>query len=228
MTLQTITKSGVYAFPLLAGVDDAGRGPVIGPLVIAGVTIDSSKLGSLIAIGVKDSKLLSPARREYLASKIIELVAEVAYVITDPRDIDDVVMHGKKLYKLNYLEAKIMAEIVTKLKPETAYVDASDVLEDRFGEMIQEMVPFNVKIISEHYADKRYPIVSAASILAKVKRDALVRELQIKYGDFGSGYPSDPKTRKFLVDWLKSHESYPDFVRKSWKTLKNLGNETLF
>jgi len=218
----------MYAFPLLAGVDDAGRGPVIGPLVIAGVTIDSSKLGSLEAIGVKDSKLLSPARREYLASKISGLVAEVAYVITDPKDIDEVVMHGKKLYKLNYLEAKIMAEIITKLKPETAYVDASDVLEGRFGETIQGMVPFNVKIISEHYADRRYPIVSTASILAKVKRDALVKELRVNYGDFGSGYPSDPKTRKFLTDWFKAHGSYPDFVRKSWKTLKNLGNKTLF
>jgi ribonuclease HII len=90
------------------------------------------------------------------------------------------------------------------------------------------MVPFDVKIISEHHADRRYPIVSAASILAKVKRDALVKELRVNYGDFGSGYPSDPKTIKFLTNWFKMHGSYPDFVRKSWKTLKNLRNKTLF
>jgi ribonuclease HII len=193
-------------------------------MVVAGISLEVDKLGSLKAIGVKDSKLLSPHVRTRLVYEIEEIATEVAYVIVHPREIDEIVMHGKKLYKLNYLEAKAMAEVIAKLRPDVAYVDASDVLEDRFERTIRGLVPFSVKIISEHYADKKYPIVSAASILAKVKRDELVEEIKVKYGDFGSGYSSDPKTRRFLIEWSRMHGAYPDFVRKSWKTIKNLND----
>jgi ribonuclease HII len=115
-----------------------------------------------------------------------------------------------------------MAKVITVLKPDVAYVDASDVLADRFKEHIAENLSFKVQIISEHKADARYPIVSAASILAKVERDKAISELQKKHGNIGCGYPADPNTIKFLEGWIRKFGSYPDFVRRSWKPAKRV------
>ena len=209
----------------VAGVDDAGRGPIIGPLLIAGVLVEEKNLPILKDLGVKDSKLLSPRRRVQLAEEIKKLALKWHFVKLSPAEIDDVVENGRKLHKLNRLEARAMAEVIAFLKPEVAYVDASDVLAERFGEHIQEYLPFKIKIISEHKADKKYMVVSAASIIAKVERDKAIEELANKYGDMGSGYVTDPKTVVFLKRWVKKHGSYPDFVRKSWKPAKKLKND---
>jgi len=206
----------------LCGIDDAGRGPVIGPLVIAGVLIDEERLPNLIRLGVRDSKTLSPRRREYLAGEILKIVEDYRVVKVPPSEIDRVVEHGRRLNRLNRLEARIMASIIRDLKPDIAYVDASDILPERFSQHIAEELPFTVKIVSEHKADKTYPIVSAASIVAKVERDREIESLKQIYGDFGSGYAADPKTISFLKRWIEEHGSYPDFVRKSWKTVKIL------
>jgi ribonuclease HII len=209
----------------VAGVDDAGRGSVVGPLVIAGVLVEGKNLPRLIALGVKDSKLLSPHRREQLEQEIKKLVLQFHVVKLTPIEIDQVVETGKKLHKLNRLEADTMAEVIEVLKPDIAYVDASDVLAERFKEHIEEKLPFKVKIVSEHKADVTYPVVSAASIIAKVERDRAVHELMKKYCDIGAGYPSDPKTIRFLENWITKYGSYPDFVRKSWKPAKRLKEE---
>lgn len=206
----------------VCGIDDAGRGPVIGPLVIAGVLIDEERLPSLIRLGVRDSKTLSPRRREYLAGEILKTIKDYRVVKVPPSEIDRVVEHGRRLNRLNRLEARIMASIIRDLKPDIAYVDASDILPDRFRQHIAEELPFTVKIISEHKADRTYPVVSAASIVAKVERDREIENLKRIYGDFGSGYAADPKTISFLKRWIEEHGSYPDFVRKSWKTAKAL------
>jgi ribonuclease HII len=133
---------------------------------------------------------------------------------------------GRKLHKLNRLEAQTMTRIIDALKPDMAYVDAADVVEDRFKHHIQEGLSFKLKIISEHKADKVYPVVSAASILAKVERDKAIAVLKQKYGDFGSGYLTDEKTMAFLKQWLQAHSGdYPDCVRKSWKPAKKAKNE---
>lgn len=118
-----------------------------------------------------------------------------------------------------------MAKIIELLAPDIAYVDASDVLEERFGQHISELLPFKVEIVSEHKADRKYPIVSAASIIAKVERDKQIAELKEKYGDFGCGYPTDPKTISFLRQCIKKFGEYPDCVRKSWKTAKKVKSE---
>jgi len=206
----------------VAGVDDAGRGSIIGPLVIAGVLLDDKDLPKLVGLGVKDSKLLSPRRREKLAAEIKELALKYHVAMLSPAEIDRVVETGKKLHKLNRLEAQTMAKVITILKPDVAYVDASDVLADRFKQHIAENLSFKVQIISEHKADARYPIVSAASILAKVERDKAIFELQEKHGNIGCGYPSDPSTIKFLEGWIRKFGSYPDFVRRSWKPAKRV------
>jgi len=210
---------------LVAGVDDAGRGSVIGPLVIAGVLMKEEDLPKLTQLGVRDSKLLSPHRRETLAIEIKRIAQKHSVIKLSPKEIDKVVQTGVKLHRLNRLEAQTMAKVIETLKPDIAYVDASDVLEERFKQHILECLPFKVEIVSEHKADRTYPIVSAASIIAKVERDKEIAELTSKYGDLGCGYPTDPKTINFLQQCLKKSGKYPDFVRKSWKPAKKAKSE---
>jgi ribonuclease HII len=210
---------------LVAGVDDAGRGAVIGPLVIAGVLVKEEDLPRLREIGVRDSKLLSPHRREVLATEIRKIVRKESVVKLSPREIDVVVASGRKLHKLNYLEAQTMARVIEELRPELVYVDASDVLEERFKQHILECTSFPVNIVSEHKADRNYPVVSAASIIAKVERDTEIAELSKELGDIGSGYPSDPRTISFLKKCCEKLEEYPDFVRRSWKPAKRVMGE---
>jgi ribonuclease HII len=207
---------------LIAGVDDAGRGSVIGPLVIAGVLIRKEDLPRLVRLGVKDSKLLSPRRRVQLAEEIKKTAVKWHAIDLSTSEIDKVVETGRKLRRLNHLEAKTMAQVIAVLKPDVAYVDASDVLAERFKQQILENLPFRVQVVSEHKADAKYPIVSAASIIAKVERDKAIQELKEKHGDFGSGYITDPKTVSFLEDWIKKFGTYPEFVRKSWKPAKRI------
>ncbi len=207
---------------LLAGVDDAGRGPVIGPLIITGVLFDERDLPELEALKVKDSKLLSPPRREWFAEEIEKIALKYHVVEFSPAEIDRVVIQGRKYHRLNRLEACGMAEVILNLKPDVAFVDASDVVADRFREHILERLPFKVDVVSEHKADRNYPIVSAASILAKVRRDAEVAKLRNEYGDLGSGYASDYRTKNFLERWMREHGSYPECVRKSWETAKRI------
>jgi len=206
----------------VAGLDDAGRGPIIGPLIIAGVLIDDTRIPELVSLGVRDSKLLSPSARKRFDEKIKQIVKRYEYVELSPDQIDLVVHKAKKLQRLNFLEAKAMAEVISRLEPDIAYVDASDVVCERFAKHILEHLSFQVRIISEHHADSRYPVVSAASILAKVRRDEEVASLRAKYGDFGSGYVTDSKTITFLQNWIEQHGSPPPIVRRSWKTLERL------
>jgi ribonuclease HII len=209
----------------LAGVDDAGRGPIIGPLVVAGVLMVEDRINGLREMGVKDSKLLTPATRITLSGKIRELANKVCLTEAQPREIDEVVFHGGKLKKLNFLEAKMMAQVINELAPEEVYVDASDVNQERYGLTIADFLQpelKKIKIVSRHHADRTYPVVSAASIIAKVRRDEAVEALRREYGDFGSGYITDSKTLDFLKDWRISHTEYPPIVRLSWKTIKQI------
>lgn len=211
---------------MISGVDEAGRGSVIGPLVVAGVSFEERDLPKLVEIGVKDSKLLSPIKREKLSKQIRNLAINSHVIFLSPFEIDQVVEKGKRLHKLNRFEARTMAKIISILKPDIVYVDAADVLAQRFGVHIAEYLDFNPKIVSEHKADITYPIVSAASIIAKVERDVVISHLNKKYGNLGCGYPSDYNTRLFLSNWIKKFGTYPDFVRKSWKTSKKIKIES--
>ena len=211
---------------LVAGVDEAGRGCVMGPLVVAGVALKEENLHLLSGLGVKDSKLLSARKREALAVEIARLAEKQAVIHLAPVEIDQAVESGRKLHKLNRLEAQTMTKIIDALKPEVAYVDAADVVEDRFKHHIQEGLSFKLKIVSEHKADKIYPVVSAASIIAKVERDKAITTLKTQYGDFGSGYLTDKKTMVFLKSGLRANGGeYPDCVRKSWKPAKKAKDE---
>jgi len=214
-------KKGVTEV-LIAGVDDAGRGAVIGPLVIAGVLLRQEDLQTLKELGVKDSKLLTPHKREVLAGEIREIVQKISVQKLRPSEVDTVVSSGRRLHKLNWLEAQTMANVIEELRPGLVYVDASDVLEERFKQHILECLPFRVDIVSEHKADRNYVAVSAASIIAKVERDREIAILGEAHGNFGSGYPSDQRTMNFLEYLMKTSREYPDFVRKSWKPAKKV------
>lgn len=210
---------------LIAGVDEAGRGCIIGPLVVAGVLVKEQNLTVLRQLGVNDSKLLSPKKREVLFKEIM-LLAENCHIIKLlPSQIDRAVECNIKLHKLNRLEAEIMTQIINVLNPTEAYVDAADVLEKRFKQHILEGLTVRAKITARHKADRIYPVVSAASIIAKVERDREIEALKSVYGDFGSGYLTDKKTLKFLEEWLQTNSEFPSCVRKSWKTAKRFKNE---
>ena len=199
----------------ICGVDEAGRGSMLGPLVVAGITISKSKIKLLKKLGVRDSKKLSPAAREYLYKKIIETVDDYHVIRIPPRVIDKSVAN----HSLNHLEAKYMARVISKLSPSTAFVDSCDVNSIRFGKEISELTS-NTKIRSYHHADSKFVTVSAASILAKVSRDRAIMRLG-KNHDIGSGYPSDPKTKMFVKKSLRRNHDMP-FLRKSWKPVQIL------
>ncbi|MCW4018234.1 MAG: ribonuclease HII [Candidatus Bathyarchaeota archaeon] len=205
---------------LVAGIDEAGRGCVIGPLVVAGLAVQEENLATFAAFGVKDSKLLTHKKREALVPEILRLAHKHVVVKVQPLEIDRAVESQRKHYKLNRLEAQTMAQIVTELEPDVAYVDAADVVAKRFGEHVLEASVFKTRIVSEHKADRSYPVVSAASIIAKVERDKAVAALRAEFGDFGTGYLTDPKTGRFLKQWLKENSDFPECVRKSWKPAK--------
>ena len=201
---------------LVCGVDDAGRGSVIGPLVIAGILIEKNKIKRLLEIGVKDSKQLTPASRQQMYKKILSVVDGYHVTKISPKTIDKSVATND----LNKLEASYMAKVIAKLKPDSSYVDSCDVIPKRFGMRISEMAQSG-KIHSSHHADRKYPVVSAASIIAKVNRDREIEKLR-KMHNLGSGYPSDAKTMNFIKNWIQQNGGVPRFVRTSWKPVKLL------
>ena len=203
----------------ICGIDDAGRGSMLGPLVIAGILIDKKKLRKLSLLGVQDSKKLSPKKREDLFDKIKELSDDYFISRIYPKSIDASV----KKHQLNNLEAKHMAKVVVKLNPAISYVDSCDVNASRFGKEIS-MLSNHHKIKSYHHADSIFIVVSAASILAKVARDRSILKIKQKH-NVGSGYPSDSTTVKFVKQYFLDNGNMPNFVRKSWKPVQKILNE---
>ena len=201
---------------MIVGVDEAGRGPVMGPLVVAGVAVDSDV--ALRHLNVRDSKKLSPERREALAPEI-ERIARFEVLVVPAERIDEM----RAEMSLNDFEAKLFADVIGKLRPETAYVDAADVDEIEFKRSVQRELSFAVEIVSQHNADELFPVVSAASILAKVCRDREMRGIEQSFGmTIGSGYPSDPDTISFLERWIKDRGTLPPHTRTSWDTARRL------
>lgn len=205
---------------LVCGVDEAGRGSMLGPLVVAAIAIEKSKIPELEKIGVKDSKKLSPKMRETLYKKIIKIVDNYQISKATPKQIDLAVSQ----HKLNNLELIHMAKVITKLQPSISYVDSCDVNATRFGKEIAKIT--HSKIKSYHHADSKFVVVSAASIIAKVTRDRAIASLSKKH-PVGSGYPSDSKTISFVKHWFLQNGNLPAYVRKSWAPAKLIVSQTL-
>ena len=200
----------------ICGVDDAGRGSMIGPMVIAGISIEKKNIPKLRKLGVRDSKKLSPKKRELLYKEIIKLVDDYHVIRIPPKTIDKYVFE----HNLNHLEAKKMAAVITHLKSEISYVDSCDVNAVRFGREISDLSNKS-KVRSYHYADSRFVVVSAASIIAKVSRDRSIARLNKNY-EFGSGYPSDKKSVNFVKKLVYAKKPLPSSVRKSWKPVQKI------
>jgi ribonuclease HII len=206
---------------LIIGIDDAGRGPVLGPMILAGILIEESEEPKLKELGAKDSKLLLPAKRKALGDK---LKKDYIYhtEITQPEEIDE-------SPNLNDLEGIKAAMIINKLAKETkekikVIIDCPSVNTKAWGDFVNKLVKNKEQITLkvEHKADFNYPVVSAASIIAKEKREEEMEKIrnEIKL-DLGSGYPADPKTKEFIAKYYED-EKYSKLIRHSWATVKNL------
>ncbi|WP_456420540.1 ribonuclease HII [Thermococcus sp.] len=202
----------------IAGIDEAGRGPVIGPMVIATLVVDERNVLKLEELGVRDSKKLTPKRREKLFDEILSLVDDYVVLVLSPEEI------SSRAGTLNEFEVENFAKALNSLKvrPDIIYADAADVNEERFARELGERLSFKARIVAKHRADAIFPVVSAASIVAKVTRDREIEKLKEKYGEIGSGYPSDPRTRAFLESYYREHGEFPPIVRRNWKTLRKI------
>ncbi len=205
----------------LLGIDDAGRGPVIGPMTLAGVMIDETDYHKIKALNAKDSKLLTPLQRKKIADQLKpNFIHNI--VTSSPKQIDD-------SSNLNYLEAIKTAQIINTLKKGITekikvIVDCPSVNIESWSNDVQKLIenPENIILSCEHKADRDHPIVGAASILAKEKREEEIKKLREDFQvDFGSGYPADPKTKAFLVENFDKEE-YKPIIRFSWNTVKKL------
>ena len=208
----------------ITGVDEAGRGPVIGPLVVAALSIPAEDEQKLRQQNIKDSKLLSVKRRTELEEWILNQEGWIhQVVICHPARIDSYVVN----MGLNLLEVELFAEALNSIgKTEgTIIVDACDVNEERFASRIASRLvdwPWPVQLISEHKADFNHLIVAAASILAKQERDRQMKNISDEFGmNLGSGYPSDAITVGALPALLTGDCPHPQ-LRWSWKTIRKL------
>jgi len=207
---------------LKIGVDEAGRGPVIGPMVLAGVLIDDSFENELRTKGVKDSKQLSQKHREHLEGFIKEKAENFWVEIISPEEIDK----KTEMNLLNELEAEACARIINKLNKSSkkikVIVDCPSVSIVKWRDSLKMKIDdlSNLEIFCEHKADVNHISVSAASVLAKCVREKEMTKLREKYGNsIGSGYCSDPLTKKFLEKNAKAY-SADGIFRKSWATWK--------
>ena len=204
------------------GIDEAGKGPVIGPLVICGYSLDEKKEHKLRGLNVKDSKMLAPARRAFLEKKLKKIANDFLIVKIPAQKIDAL----RTITNLNKIEIKHMQHIIDAMGNDKVIIDAIEADISKFARKItSKLKNKNINIIAENYADKNYPVVSAASILAKVERDRAIEKLHKIYGFFGTGYPSDERTINFLKAYLEKNNRFPACVRKSWITAQVIKKE---
>jgi ribonuclease HII len=166
---------------------------------------------------VDDSKRLSPARRAELVAVVRDVADAVGVAVVPPERIDD------PATDMNTLTVAAHAEALSKVvrDGDTVLADAGDVSEERFARRVAARIGDRgtaADVCAEHGADATYPVVAAASVVAKVERDRRVDDLRAEYGDVGSGYPSDPTTRAFLREYVRDHGALPACARASWKT----------
>ena len=208
---------------LIAGLDDAGRGPVIGPMVLAGVLVKKEDIQKLKTLGIKDSKLLTPKKREQLYKQTIPLLKNYKIIIITPQEIDNAL--NSQTLNLNWLEAINFAKIINTLNPDRAIVDCPSNNTKAYHNYMKKYLKQDTPLKCEHKADMRYTTVGAASILAKVTRDREIEKIKKRINiNLGSGYPADPKTQEFIK---KYHNKFPKIFRKTWSTYKKYSNKTL-
>ncbi len=197
------------------GIDEAGRGSVMGPLVVGAVWARDED--DLARIGVRDSKKLTPRTRERMYAEIVKAADHWTVVVATAADVDA----RRREMSLNDVELRMFADAVVSHPCDEVYADCPDVNEERFAARLHAMAG-DCEIIAKHKADDMYPVVSAASIVAKVTRDRMVEDIRRELGDFGSGYPSDPATMDFIEGWIRENGSPPPHARTSWEPVRRM------
>jgi ribonuclease HII len=202
----------------VVGVDEAGRGAWIGPLVVGAVAVPRADLGAVVATGARDSKTLTAARRETILDAL-DRCATLRAIDASPAEVDRHVVDGR----LNALEARLFGELLRPFAPAEARVDACDANARRFGRSVARHAGPEVRVLARHHADANDPLVGAASIVAKVRRDRAVRRLAEELGEeIGSGYPSDPVTVRFVRRTVTPGSVAPPWLRRSWTTTRRV------
>ena len=201
---------------LYVGLDEAGRGSCVGPLIVSLVATDEAGLRALAELGVRDSKKLTPNRRLEIFPEILSCSAYVAVRAVQPEVIDT--------HNISHLTMKAMCSITAPLAKRypikrvvADYVNPPK----RLQRLLRGLLRPEVEVLVVEDADDKYVECMAASIVAKVIRDNEVAKLRTIYGVRGSGYPSDPET----LEWLMSEASrgtLPPCVRRSWRTVKRI------
>ena len=187
---------------------------MLGPIIVAAISVSKKSISELTKSGTKDSKLLSPKKRQSLFGNIINIAESICICRIGIEDIDFHVFKNN----LNLLEAEAMAITIGNMKSDKTYVDSCDVNPYRYQRTIRGFLgQHDTKIVSMHHADRLNVVVSGASIIAKVIRDSEISKIRVQFGDIGSGYPSDKKTIRFVKDWYSQKNEIPPFARKSWK-----------
>jgi len=219
----------------ILGIDEAGRGPVLGDMFIGGVLCNESQIEILKNLRVNDSKKLTPKHRRELYPIIVSNSIKHEIKQIPVKLIDEYVANDDSK-SLNSLEMENMADIICSINPDVVIIDALGSNTSKFISALENQIrlkssiKLNCHIIAENKADSTYTIVGAASIIAKVKRDALIDTYKKKYqefGDIGSGYTSDAKTIEFLKKYIKKYKKIPPIARKSWKTSEKLYNDII-
>ena len=207
----------------ILGIDEAGRGPVIGSMFIGGFMVDEENMDDLEGLGVKDSKKLSDKKRERLREEL-EDVGEVFLVEFSASRIDDL----RDVMSLNEIELKGFARVIDEAEPDRVFMDLPEPDGDRFIGKVRDLMKTDsdLEFTAEHGADDKFPVVSAASIVAKSARESHVEDLHRKYGyNFASGYPHDQPTINFLKDFLEETGEMPEETRMSWSTAQRVVKE---
>jgi ribonuclease HII len=206
---------------LVLGIDEAGRGPVIGPMVMCGYLVRERNVARLRKLGVADSKMLTRRQREFLFARVKKLAEDMIVFHISAQEIDALRTESN----LNKLEISRMKQMIDLLQPDKVIIDAPENNTEKFARKISSGLASKAKITCENFADKNYIEVAAASIIAKVHRDMEIGKLHKQYGFFGSGYSSDPTTIAFLKQWIKENKDWPDCVRRSWITAQLIKEE---
>lgn len=206
---------------LIAGIDEAGRGAIIGPLVIACVSIDKEKEEELKSIGVKDSKQLTREKREEIYKEIEKIAKDIVVVRIQACKIDSYREYG---INLDEIEAMKIAQLINVVDADLIYIDSLEQNCEKFENLIRSYLNNkNVKLVVKNYLDESVPVVSAASIIAKVERDRALDNLKTQYNyDFGTGYPHDERVIKFIENLIIEKKEIPNFVRRTWLTFENI------
>lgn len=204
---------------LILGIDEAGRGCIVGPLFLSGFLIpeEDSVIDKLNDLGVRDSKLLLSKKRDEIAREIKKIAFGWKVTKIRPALIDN--------FSINDLEIKFSADLIGQFSPVRVYLDVPATgrgIKKYCNSIASFCSATPTRIIGANKMDNTNIAVAAASILAKTEREKHVKILKRKYGDFGSGYPSDPKTISWLKNWRKTHKEWPSIVRRKWSTLDKL------